>query len=171
MGAGNGIVGEILKQNGVDVIVGIDVVPEAAVAVRRDRPGVYNAYYVEDLGHLSPDTRKELEAKGLNCLVTSGALGFGDIPASAFAEGYNLIATDGWIAFNIKEDFIEDNDSTGFSSLLSRMLERGILELRTRHRYCHRLSVDGRKLYYVAMVGLKRGPIPQALIKTEGNGT
>jgi len=42
-----------------------------------------------------------------------------------------------------------------------------ILDLRVRHRYCHSLSVDGRPLYYVAVVGVKKGPIPQALIKID----
>ena len=167
LGAGNGIVGEILKQNGAKLIVGVDVVPEAAIAARRDRPGVYDDYYIEDLRNLPLDARKRIEAKGLNCLVTSGALGFGDIPAPAFAVGYNLIAANGWIAFNIKEDFIEESDSTGFSDLVKSMLDGGILDLRVRHRYCHRLSFDGRALYYVAVVGVKKAPIPPALIKTD----
>ncbi len=64
LGAGNGIVGEILKQNGVNMIVGIDVVPEAAMAARRDRPGVYDDYYIEDLRNLTLDTRRALEARG-----------------------------------------------------------------------------------------------------------
>ena len=159
--------GEILKQNGVNLIVGIDVVPEAAMAARRDRPGVYDQYFIEDLRNLTSNTRGALEAKALNCLITSGALGFGDIPVPAFAAGYNLIAVDGWIAFNIKEDFIEESDSTGFSDLVKGMLDRGIFDLRVRHRYCHRLSVDGRPLYYVAVVGVKTATIPQALIKID----
>lgn len=167
LGAGNGIVGGMLKQNGAKLIVGIDVVPEAAIAARRDRPGVYDDYYIEDLRNLTLDARRRIGARGLNCLVTSGALGFGDIPAPAFAAGYNLIAADGWIAFNIKEDFIEKGDSTGFSDLVKSMLDGGILDLRVRHRYCHRLSLDGRALYYVAVVGVKKAPIPQVLIKTD----
>jgi len=167
MGAGNGIVGKILKQNGVNRIIGIDIVPEAAMAAQRDQSGVYDDYYIEDLRNLSSDTRGALEAKDLNCLITSGALGFGDIPAPAFAAGYNLIAVDGWIAFNIKEDFIEESDSTGFSDLVKGMLDGGIFDLRVRHRYCHRLSVDGRPLYYVAVVGVKKAPIPKALIKID----
>lgn len=114
------------------------------MAVRRDRPGVYDDYYIEDLLNLPLDARRRIGAKGLNYLVISGALGFGDIPASAFAEGYNLIAVDGWIAFNIKKDFIEESDSTGFSNLVRGMLEGGIFDLRVRHRYYQRLSVDGR---------------------------
>ena len=166
LGAGSGIVGEILKQNGVNLTVGIDIIPEAALAAQRDRPGVYDEYHIGDLRNLPLDTKKALEAKNLNCLVTSGALGFGDIPASAFAEGYNLIAVDGWIAFNIKEDFIEESDSTGFFNLVKGMIDGGIFNLRVRHRYCHRLMVDGSPLYYVAMIGVKKVPIPQALIKT-----
>jgi hypothetical protein len=160
MGAGNGMAGAILRQKGVNVIVGIDIFPEAAEAARRDRPGVYNAYYIEDLQNLSSNTRKKLEARGFNCLMTVGALGFGDIPAPAFAQGYNLIKDGGWIAFNIKEDFLEQGDATGFSEIVHRMAHRDILEIKIRHRYCHRIAVDGKPLYYVAVIGKKKTSIP-----------
>ena len=160
MGAGNGIVGEILRQRGASLIVGIDIFPEAAEAAQRDRPGVYDHYYIEDLQNLSSGTRKKLEAKGFNCLITVGALGFGDIPSPAFAEGYNIIVDHGWIAFNIKEDFLEQGDSTGFSHIVKGMADRDILDIKVKHRYCHRISVDGRPLYYVAVIGKKKASIP-----------
>jgi 2-polyprenyl-3-methyl-5-hydroxy-6-metoxy-1,4-benzoquinol methylase len=79
VGAGNGIVGAVLKERGVKCIVGIDIVREAAEAAQRDRPGVYDQYYVEDLENLSEAARRNLESKRFNCLVSVGALGFGDI--------------------------------------------------------------------------------------------
>jgi hypothetical protein len=160
MGAGNGIVGEILRQRGAPLIVGIDIFPQAAEAAQRDRPGVYDHYYVEDLQNLSSATRKELEANGFNCLITVGALGFGDILLPAFAEGYNLIVDGGWVAFNIKEDFLEQGDPTGFSHIVKSMADRGILDIKVRHRYCHRITADGRPLYYVAVIGEKQTSIP-----------
>jgi hypothetical protein len=167
MGAGNGVAGEILRNKGANLIVGIDLVPEAAEAVQRDRPGVYDDYYIEDLENLSSDTRKKLEAKCFSCLITVGALGFGDIPPRAFAEGYNLIVDGGWIAFNIKEDFLEQTDSTGFSQIVNDMASRDILNIKVKHRYGHRLSVDGKPLYYVAIIGEKKAQIPAFMCNAE----
>ena len=160
MGAGNGMAGEILRQKGVNVIVGIDIFPEAAKAAQRDRPGVYDDYYIEDLQNLSSGTRKKLEARGFNCLITVGALGFGDIPTPSFAQGYNLIRDGGCIAFNIKEDFLGQGDTTGFSHMVRDMADRDILDIKVRHRYCHRIAVDGRPLYYVSVIGKKKASIP-----------
>ena len=55
-----------------------------------------------------PAARAELEDRRFNCLVTVAALGFGDIPPRAFAEAFNLVLDDGWIAFNIKEEFLQE---------------------------------------------------------------
>ncbi|MGD2126722.1 MAG: class I SAM-dependent methyltransferase [Desulfobacteraceae bacterium] len=156
IGAGNGLVGEALKRQGVSALVGIDIVPEAAEAAQRDRPGLYVAYYVEDLQNLSPDVQKALKAKRFNCLVAVGALGFSDISPRAFTQAYNLIGVGGWIAFNIKEDFMEEGDSTGFERLIRGMVYDGALELKVRRRYCHRLSMNGRPLHYMAVIGRKK---------------
>jgi SAM-dependent methyltransferase len=164
IGAGNGIVGELLKKQGANTIVGIDIVPEAAEATSRDRPSVYDNYYVADLEDLSPDMRNKLEAKGFNCLVTVGALGFGDIPPKAFATGYSFIAQEGWIAFNIKADFLAESDKTGFSGLIRKMVEGDILEVEVKHRYHHRFSVDGRPLHYVGIVARKKAAIPERML-------
>jgi predicted TPR repeat methyltransferase len=164
IGAGNGIVGELLKRQGVNTIVGVDIVPEAAEATRRDRPSVYDDYYVADLENLSPDTRKNLEAKSFNCLVAVGALGFGDIHPKAFASAFSFIAQDGWIAFNIKEDFLEKSDKTGFSRLIGEMVEGDILEVQVKHQYRHRFSVDRRPLHYVGIIAKKKAAIPEQML-------
>ena len=164
IGAGNGIAGELLKKQGIHTIVGIDIVPEAAEATRRDRPSVYDDYFIADLENLSSETRRNLEGKGFNCLVTVGALGFGDIHPKAFANAYSLIAQDGWIAFNIKEDFLEESDATGFSRLIREMVERGILEIQVTHRYRHRFSVDRRPLHYIGIIAKKKAAIPAQML-------
>lgn len=160
IGAGNGIVGEHLKKQGIRSIVGIDIVPEAAEAAQRDRPSVYDGYYIADLENLSSDTKNNLEAKGFNCLVSVGALGFDDIHPKAFASAYSFIAQDSWIAFNIKEDFLEESDATGFSRLIRDMVERGVLEIQVKHRYRHRFSVDRRPLHYIGIIAKKKAVIP-----------
>lgn len=80
LGAGNGVVGELLRRAGVGKVIGIDILPEAAEAARRDRPGVYEDYVVTDLTQSDPEAEERLRRFAPNCLVTVAALGFGDIP-------------------------------------------------------------------------------------------
>jgi SAM-dependent methyltransferase len=170
LGAGNGMVGEQLADLGVRSISGIDLIPEAAAAARRDRPGVYSDYFVVDLTELSEDHRRELRARRFNALVTVAALGFGDIPPRAFAEAFNLVADDGWIAFNIKEHFLDDGDPTGFSRLIGKLLEVGVIEQRAEKVYRHRISTTGEPLDYVALVGVKRSSISAELVEQAERG-
>ncbi len=165
VGAGNGMVGEQLMERGADAVVGIDIIEEAASALDRDRPGIYQDYHVADLTQLPENVHQSLEDVDFNCLTVVAALGFGDIPPLAFAQGYNLVSSPGWVAFNIKEDFVCTEDSTGFCKLISRMDEENLLEIQARHRYRHRFCQDGTPLYYYAVVGQKQGDIPSELLK------
>jgi len=60
LGAGNGIVGEELRAIGVSSIVGVDLLPEASAAAKRDRPTVYDDYLVADLTALTAPERERL---------------------------------------------------------------------------------------------------------------
>jgi len=164
LGAGNGMVGEQLHEMGVASIVGIDLIPEAAAAAERDRPGIYRDYLVVDVCDLGPRQRRELRGHSFNCLVTVAALGFGDIPPRAFAEAFNLVSDGGLIAFNIKEHFLDEDDPTGFSRLIGRLLETGIVEQRAEKVYRHRLATNGDSLDYVAIVGIKRADAPAEFV-------
>jgi predicted TPR repeat methyltransferase len=156
-GAGNGMVGEELAALGVDSLVGVDLLPEAAAAAERDRPGRYDDYLVCDLTELAPDEERRLAAAEPNLLTTIAALGFGDVPCDAFVTAYDAVAEDGWVAFNIKDEFLEASDASGFAGLVKDMLADGVLEERARLRYPHRRSISGEELEYVAIVGVKRG--------------
>ena len=160
IGAGNGMVGEQLADIGADTIVGIDIIDEAAEALERDRPDIYADYHVADLTRLPPRVERALDKFDFNCMTVVAALGFDDIPPEAFAAGYNLVSSPGWVAFNIKEDFVCDADQSGFCQLIGRMDEEGLLDIRDRRRYRHRFCQDGTPLYYHAVVGRKQGDIP-----------
>jgi SAM-dependent methyltransferase len=164
LGAGNGMAAEQLRDMGAGSVVGIDLLPEARAAAERDRPGLYEDYLAVDLTNLSDEHRRQLSGHRFNALVTVAALGFGDIPPLAFAEAFNLVSDGGWIAFNIKEHFLDDGDPTGFSKLIGRLLATGIIEQRAEKVYCHRYSTTGEPLDYVAIVGLKRSDVPAELI-------
>lgn len=167
LGAGNGMVGEALQDIGVRTVVGVDLLPEAAAATARDRPGVYEDYVVADLTRLAREEREQLRGLGsdrrrpgservFNCLTCVAALGFGDIPPDALATAYDMITPGGWIALTIKEDFLTSEDPSGFARLIRRMLDEEMLDTHTQKRYRHRLSSNGHELYYVALIATKR---------------
>lgn len=155
VGAGNGMVGEQFADMGADTIVGVDIIDEAAEATERDRPGVYENYHIVDLTDLSDDDKRELAGYRFNAMTCVAALGFGDIPVEAFVTAFNLVHDGGWIAFNIKEKFLDDSDDSGFSKLVRRMLDDGTLVAKKQKRYRHRIGTDRQPLNYVAIVGKK----------------
>lgn len=165
LGAGNGMVGDELRSLGVNKIIGIDIIPEAKKATLRDRPGVYQDYLVADMTNLRPSDEETLRHQRCNCLSTVAALGFSDVPPAAFATALSMIETPGLLAFNIKEDFLKEKDSTGFTRLIRRLSREEILQIQAYRRYRHRLSMTGRPLYYVAMVAKKLEEVPPQLIE------
>lgn len=159
-GAGNGMMGEALATQGISRLVGADISEMAHQALERDRPGLYDAYYVADLSQPSPELRENLSQWHFTCLTTVAALGFDDIPEAAFREAFNLVADGGWVAFNIKETFLGQSDAAGFSTLIKRLLAGESLRLHHLERYRHRISVEGNPLYYYAAIGRKLAPWP-----------
>jgi len=165
VGAGNGIVGEELKKIGVNSITGLDILEEAEESVLRDRPGIYENYYVADLTDLSESHDREFNDADFNCMTIVAALGFDDIPPRAFASGYNYISSPGLFAFNIKENFLEKKDSTGFCKLIKKMIDDDVIDIKVKHRYRHRICQDGTPLNYYAVVGEKKSDIPKEMLE------
>ena len=153
-GAGNGIVGEEIMKRGSDLLVGVDILPEAKDAVGRDRPGIYDNYHVVDLNQFDTKEVEKLKEYDFNTLVTVAALGFSDIPPRAFLNAFNLVKDDGWIAFNIKDRFLTEEDDTGYKDILESLSKDKLCIYQTK-RYCHRLSLRGERLNYIAVVGQK----------------
>jgi SAM-dependent methyltransferase len=166
LGAGNGMFGEKLQAVGVARVIGVDICEEAKIACERDRPGVYDAYYVRDFCDIDDMTQQELASWKIDCLSCVAALGFGDIPVKAFANAFNLLAPSGWVALNIKETFLLESDTSGFSTLIKLLLLSDALEVHHLERYRHRISIDGRPLFYYALVGRKETDIPNHIMDT-----
>ncbi len=167
LGAGNGMVGEELKKHGVSRLVGIDIIPEAYDATIRDRPGVYDAYYIDDFTQLDAAKREEITSWQCDCMVTVAALGFGDIPARAFIEAFNMIKSEGWVAFNIKETFFDALDTSGFSKMVRELIFSKYLDVYYIERYRHRLSIEGEPLYYLAVAGRKNAHVPEDFLESK----
>ena len=159
-GAGNGMMGEVLNKHGVARLVGADIIPEAQEACTRDRPGIYDAYYVADFTDLSEQDEQELNEWSIDCLTSVAALGFGDIPPRAFFQSLQLVRAPGWVAFNIKETFLVKSDTSGFSRFIRELIFSEFLEVHHLERYRHRLSMEGTPLYYYALVARKTSEIP-----------
>lgn len=167
-GAGNGMMGEELKKHGVSRLVGVDIIPEAYEATVRDRPGLYDAYYVEDFTELSDEKKEDIASWQCDCMVTVAALGFGDIPTKAFIESFNIIKTQGWVAFNIKETFFDMSDESGFSRMIRELIFSKYLDVYHIERYRHRLSIEGEPLYYFAIAGRKNADVPAEFLESKG---
>lgn len=166
VGAGNGMMGDELQDLGVRSIIGIDIIPEAKEATNRDRPDVYDDYWVTDLTDLPEVQEERLRRADANCLTTVAALGFGDIPPLAFAKALDLIATPGWLAFNLKESFLREQDESGFSKLIRRLNRDGFIQTLCYRRYQHRISISGEPLFYVAVIAKKLKDLDYDLLES-----
>lgn len=164
--AGNGMVGEVLKDYGVSRIVGIDILPEAREACERDRPGVYDEYYVADVTKANKELKEEIASWSLDCLVTVAALGY-SVPTKAFFTAFNLLNPNGWVAFNIKETFLHDSDRSGFAEAIRKLMFSDYLDLYHLERYTHRYSIEGEPLYYIALAGKKKDSVPPDFLQSD----
>jgi len=126
----------------------------ASLGNERDNPGIYDYYYVMDLSRPKKSEQKKLKMWDFNVLLTIGALGFNDIPTRAFINAFNMLKNDALVAFNIKDEFLLDNDESGFNKVLHAMMKDSFHILQMK-RYCHRLSISGEPLHYHAIVGKK----------------
>ncbi len=163
LGAGNGMMGEVLKRHGVSRLVGVDIIPEARNACLRDRPGMYDEYYVADFTDLDAELREDIGEWDVDCLTSVAALGFGDIPQRAFVQALQFVRPGGWAAFNIKDTFLDPSDTTGFSTLVRELLFSESIEVHHIERYWHRLSMEGNSLAYFALVLRKKDELPAEL--------
>lgn len=168
LGAGNGMMGDELRKYGCARLVGTDIIREACDACLRDRPTAYDAYEVVDFCNLNDEQMENLQGWSFNCLTTVAALGFGDIPAKAFVKAFNILQSKGWIAFNIKETFLDKSDITGFSVTIRELIFSEYLDIYYLERYRHRLSAEGQPLYYFAIAGRKNADIPEDFLTSIG---
>lgn len=168
LGAGNGMMGEVLKCDGVARLVGADIISEARDAAYRDRSTVYDDYYVTDFTSLGNEVLEQLREWRFNCLTCVAALGFGDIPPRAFFNAMKLVRSDGWLAFNIKESFLDQAEHTGFSRLVRELIFSKYLDIYHLELYRHRLSMEGTQLFYYALVGRMTASIPEDFLEQHG---
>jgi hypothetical protein len=155
LGAGNGVMGEALRERGVPTLVASDNIVEARDAARRDRPDLYREYLVGDTDDL-PQVADLIREHGLNTLVAAGALGLGHISAQSFHRLWSRFPAGAWLAVTLHVDLAEPGGSD-FGDYLAGFEDRedgGDIVLRTRFR--HRLTMAGEPIIYVAIIARKR---------------
>jgi hypothetical protein len=144
LGAGTGLVGELIRRFGVGFVVGMDAIDAARGAALRDRPGVYDDYLVGELDALAAPLR----AHRPNALVAAGAFGGTHMGPSAFARALALLPIGAPVVFTIHERWTQTDEPGGFRTPLARMIDSEALVLHERSRFLHRLTTGGEPIHY-----------------------
>jgi SAM-dependent methyltransferase len=154
VGAGTGLVGELLVQGGVKVVVGVDALPAARAACIRDRPGVYTGYEIGDLASDDSDElRAALREYKPGGLVAAGAFGGTHAPPAALINALALLPPGAPIALTIDERWMDTSDRAGFGCTLERLVDHGDVEVFERTRFRHRITTSGEPIFYELVVG------------------
>jgi hypothetical protein len=157
LGAGNGIVGELLHQHGINHIVGVDVLPEAREACLRDRPGVYSSYEVVDLRSIDPVLAARLQKDEFTALTCVGALGGEHVSASALLQAINTLLPRSLVILTLHENWLVPSQREGIGAALRQLLVKGHLDLLHSKRFLHRLSTSGAEIFYLCLVAARGG--------------
>ncbi|CAF9921696.1 MAG: hypothetical protein GOMPHAMPRED_002366 [Gomphillus americanus] len=135
---------------------------------------------------LTPSSTDNNTNNSFDILTAASALSFGgNATLNAFKAAASLIRPGGLLIFNLNEKALDvaslqqeeqqqhstsDNHQPasgqvpkakpdGFLGMLSEAMDNNRLTILETKRYCHRLSVTGKELYYVAVVALKHGDL------------
>lgn len=148
-GAGNGIGGEVLRREvQPELLVGLDLEPEAAPAAQRDRPGTYDEYLVADVG-ANPETVDALRRHEFSAVLAVSAIGAGHIPLEVLADTVEgLLPPGGLFAFAVFQGLLPD-----FHDAFFRRVDADRLGAR---EYVHRLQPDGTEQLATAVVARLR---------------
>ena len=152
VGAGTGLVGELVRCGGVGKVVGVDSLSAARTACLRDRPGVYAEYVVGDF-ELGDRLREELRPHELAGLVSAGAFGGAHATPRALENALAVLPPGAPVAFTVDERWMDESDPAGFGASVERFVADGALTVTERTRFRHRVTTTGEPIYYQLIVG------------------
>ncbi|MEU2622375.1 class I SAM-dependent methyltransferase [Streptomyces sp. NPDC007157] len=152
VGAGTGLVGELVRRAGVARVVGVDALPAAREASLRDRPGVYADYVVGDF-QLGDGLRAALRPYAFGGLVSAGAFGGTHATPRALVNALAVLPPGAPVAFTIDERWMDEADQDGFGAAVERLVAGGDLVLLERTRFQHRVTTTGEPIFYQLVVG------------------
>jgi predicted TPR repeat methyltransferase len=144
VGAGVGLSGAALSVEGLAPTVGMDIIPAAAEAAQRDRPGLYERYVVGDLGKV--DLAPLIKTYRLNALVSSAALTGGHIEPQVLAKTWAAFSPGDWLAFTCL-DSRADTARAGFDNWTDFEFDEPFL---------HRRLTTGEPVHFRSLVGRRR---------------
>jgi hypothetical protein len=153
VGAGTGLVGDLLLADGVKRVVGVDALPAARTACMRDRPGVYGTYLIGDLAAGDSELFTSLREQGVGGLVSAGAFGGTHAPPAAFVNALAILPAGAPIALTIDERWMDASDPGGFGCEVQRLVDQGDLKVVERTRFKHRITTTGEPIFYELIVG------------------
>jgi SAM-dependent methyltransferase len=152
VGAGTGLVGELLRRGGVAQVIGVDALRAARVASLRDRPSVYADYVVGDFlrdGAL----REALRPYALGGLVSAGAFGGAHATPQALSNALAVLPSGAPVAFTIDERWMDASDPDGFGAAVEGLVAGGDLAVMERTPFQHRVTTTGEPISYQLVVG------------------
>ncbi|MFG3020973.1 methyltransferase domain-containing protein [Streptomyces sp. NPDC048254] len=152
VGAGTGLVGELVRHGGVARVVGVDALPAAREASLRDRPGVYADYVVGDFQR-GDGLRAALRPYAFGGLVSAGAFGGTHATPRALENALAILPPGAPVAFTIDERWMDASDPDGFGAAVERLTADGGLALLERTRFQHRVTTTGEPIFYQLLVG------------------
>lgn len=152
VGAGTGLIGELVAELGLAGVVGLDVLAAARCAALRDRPGAYREYVVGDLVAGSAAVLERLRRQRFGGLVAAGALGGTHMPPVALERVLGLLVPGAPVVFSIDERWSATDEPGGFRTPLARMFDTGRLRLLERSRFLHRRRTTGEPVHYELIV-------------------
>ena len=157
LGAGTGLVGELVRSLGVREVIGVDALEAARTACLRDRPGIYRDYLVGDLAAPDPELLARLRSHRPTGLISAGAFGGTHAPPTALQNALTLLPTGAPVVFTLDERWTQTDAVGGFRAALSDWFTSGRLTLLRRSRFQHRLSTTGSPIHYELVVAANGG--------------
>lgn len=145
VGAGSGLGGQYLRQNGFNCICGVDINRSARDAAFRDRPKAYDRYYIGDVEQLAEDVADSLRSEAFTCATFISSVGPGHIPASGIRQVMSLLAPNSWVAVSVRENLLPNAEWTG-------LFDAANVRICARQRYVNRLTVNGQEVNDVCIV-------------------
>lgn len=156
LGAGSGAFGHELRGKlGIKHLEAVDICPEAAEAANRDRSGLYDAYHIDDLTNLRPETEASFRSAEFNVVAMASATGWGNhIPLAGFEKSFDLLVPGGWYIFHVKPND-PDPECIELCAWVEEKVATGKLIQKHRGSHFHRKSSNGADIYYDVVIGLK----------------
>ena len=141
-GAGTGLVGEHLVAAGFAPVWAVDLEPASPIAVLRDRPACHRGARALDLLALDADDRAWLAEVAPDVVTVSGAVGFGHLPAAAFAVLLDLLPVGGLLAVTVAPELADAPELAEHAAVLLGPDVR----VRARREGVHRRTGSGALL-------------------------